>query len=262
MIESPGNVTLAMLLAVLALAVLLTACANVSGLIANRIPVRAREISVRLAIGASRSHVIRQLLTEQVVIAAGGCAGGLAVGYAAIAVFRRFRIPTDLPIAVAFELDRRALVVCLAMAIVSTLLVGLVPALRAGRTDLSAAMKSAAPGAVMRRRRLAGAWVVGVQVALAVVLLSVATLMVQDLRGRLARGPGFQTGSRLDDVVQPRHGGHQPRAGRRPSTPSSRARSRDLPGVRAATVSSLVPTDGGASRLRVFPEGVTIPEPG
>jgi predicted permease len=260
MIESPGNVTLAMLLAVLALAVLLTACANVSGLIANRIPVRAREISVRLAVGASRSHVIRQLLTEQVVIAAGGCAGGLAVGYAAISVFRRFRIPTDLPISVAFELDRRALLVCLSIAIVSTLLVGLVPALRAGRTDLSAAMKSAAPGAVMRRRRLAGAWVVGVQVTLAVVLLSVATLMVQDLRGRLARGPGFQTGSRLMMWFNPDMVGTGPEQAR--AFYAELARSvRDLPGVRAATVSSLVPTDGGASRLRVFPEGVTIPDP-
>jgi predicted permease len=260
MIESPGNVTLAMLLAVLALAVLLTACANVSGLIANRIPVRAREISVRLAIGASRSHVIRQLLTEQIVIAAGGCAGGLAVGYAAISVFRRFRIPTDLPISVAFELDRRALLVCLSFAVVSTLLVGLVPALRAGRMDLSAAMKSAAPGAVMRRRRLAGAWVVGVQVALAVVLLTVATLMVQDLRGRLARGPGFETGSRLMMWFNPDMVGTGPEQAQ--AFYAELARSvRDLPGVRAATVSSLIPTDGGASRLRVFPEGVTLPDP-
>ena len=260
MAESPGNVTIAVLVAVLALAVLLTACANVSGLIASRAPVRAREISMRQAIGASRGRVVRQLLTEHALIAAAGCAGGLVVGYAAINLFRRFRIPTDLPIAVAFELDRRALIVSLGAAVVSTVLVGLIPALRAGRTDLTAAIKSSAPGAVTRRRWHFGAWVVGVQVALAVVLLSVATLIVQDLRGRLARGPGFQTGSRLMMWFNPDMVGTRPEQAQ--AFYAELARSvRDLPGVRAATVSSLVPTDGGASRVRVFPEGVELPDP-
>jgi predicted permease len=260
MVESPGNVTIAALLAILSLAVLLAACANVSGLIASRAPVRAREISMRLAIGASRGRVVRQLLTEQALMATAGGVGGLAVGYAAIGLFRRFRIPTDLPIVVSFELDRRAVAVSLAAAIVSTLLVGLLPAFRAGRTDLTAAIKSSAPGAVTRRRRQFGAWVVGVQVALAVMLLSVATMMVQDLRGRLARGPGFRTDSRLMMWFNPDMVGTSPERAEAFYAALARA-ARDLPGVRAATVSSLVPTDGGTSRARAFPEGVALPDP-
>src|SRR5439155_11924132 len=108
--ESGPNAALTAMLAFLAAAVLCVACANVAGLLASRAPMRAREIALRLAIGAGRTRVIRQLATESVLIAAAGGALGIAVGYGGVMLFRQFRVPTTLPIAVSFQIDERALV--------------------------------------------------------------------------------------------------------------------------------------------------------
>ena len=97
------------MLTMLAGAVLFVACANVAGLLTSRAPVRAREIALRMAIGAGRARVIRQLITENLLIAVAGGVLGLGIGYAAVTLFSRIQIPTDLPIVAAFDLDRRAL---------------------------------------------------------------------------------------------------------------------------------------------------------
>src|SRR5438093_10373979 len=115
------------MLSLLAAAVLFVACANVAGLLASRAPMRAREIALRLAIGAGPGRVTRQLMTESVLIAAIGGVLGLGVGYAGGLLFRQFRIPTDLPIALAFELDQRALAVSLMVTLVIPRLLGLAP---------------------------------------------------------------------------------------------------------------------------------------
>ena len=94
---------LLLMLNLLAAAVLLVACANVAGLLASRAPVRAREIAMRLAIGAGRARIVRQLVTESGLIAVIGGVFGLAVGYAGVMLFRQFQIPTDLPIVASFE---------------------------------------------------------------------------------------------------------------------------------------------------------------
>jgi macrolide transport system ATP-binding/permease protein len=118
------------MLTTLAAAVLFVACANVAGLLTSRAPMRAREIALRLAIGAGRRRVIRQLITESVLMAMLGGVLGLGVGYAGVTLFRGIQIPTDLPLAYGFELDRRALVFSLIVALVSAVLFGLAPAIR------------------------------------------------------------------------------------------------------------------------------------
>src|SRR5438045_7550303 len=97
--------------------VLLVACRNAARLLTSRAPVRAREMALRLAIGAGRGRLVRQLVTESLLIAVAGGVLGLGVGYAGITLFRQIELPTDLPVALTFQMDQRALLFSLAVAV-------------------------------------------------------------------------------------------------------------------------------------------------
>jgi macrolide transport system ATP-binding/permease protein len=191
--QSPPDAMLIAMLSTLALAVLFVACANVAGLLTSRAPARAREMALRLAIGAGRGHLIRQLVTESLLIAVLGGVLGLGVGYAGMTLFRQIELPTDLPIAISFQLDRRALLFSLAVSFASAVLFGLVPAIQATRTDLTAVMKASDSVAPGRRRRWGRSVLVGGQVAVSVVLLVVALFMYRGFGKEVANGPGYRT---------------------------------------------------------------------
>src|SRR6266508_5397655 len=256
--QAPPLARLVMMLTTLAIAVLLVACANVAGLLTSRAPVRAREIALRLAIGAGRRRVIRQLITESVLIATIGGVLALGVGYAGVMVFRQFQIPTDLPIVPAFELDRRALICSLVVALVSALLFGLAPAIRATRGDLTAVMK-ATDAAAFGRRGWGRAVLVSGQVAVSVVLLVVATLMYRNFRELLAGGPGYRPDHLLQMSFVPtlvRYTG--PQARRFFEQVAERARS--VPGVKSVSLASAAPSDIGPGSARtIAPEGFQLP---
>jgi predicted permease len=192
--QSPPDAMLMTMLGLLAVCVLLVACANVAGLLLSRSAVRAREIAVRLAIGASRWSVIRQLLIENLLLAAGGAAVGLAVASAAIGFFDTLSVPTDVPLDLTARLDQRVFVFTLLVALVSTFIFGLVPALRTTRLDLIGALKER-DGTASRSSRLWGRnLLVAGQVALSLVLLIVSGILLQGFRTELNQGPGFRTG--------------------------------------------------------------------
>jgi hypothetical protein len=144
--QAPPIAALAAMLIALAGAVLVVACANVAGLLASRSPTRAREVAMRLAIGAGRGRVVRQLVTESLLIAALGGIAGLGVAYAGVTLFRQVRIPTELPIAATFEIDGRVLLVSFGAALISAVIFGVTPALRSTRTDLTAVLKGMSLG--------------------------------------------------------------------------------------------------------------------
>src|SRR5438093_7478295 len=152
------------MLSTLAFAVLFVACANVAGLLTSRAPVREREMALRLAIGAGRGRLIRQLVTESLLIAAGGGLLGLGIGYAGMLLFRQIELPTDLPITLAFRMDRRALIFSLVVSMTSAVVFGLVPAMQASRADLTAIMKAGDAVAPGRRRRWGRMVLVGGQI--------------------------------------------------------------------------------------------------
>ena len=141
--QGPETSQMVLMLAILGVAVLLVACANVAGLLLSRARGRAREIAIRLAIGASRVALVRQLLLENLLVALVGGIGGVWMARAMADFWHSMPIPSDLPIFFDIGVDRRVLLVTLIVSVLSTLLFGLAPALRATRPNLVPALKAA-----------------------------------------------------------------------------------------------------------------------
>jgi len=250
--------TLLAMLTVLAAAVLFVACANVAGLLTSRAPLRAREIALRMSIGAGRSRVIRQLVTESMLIALHGGVLGLGVGYAAVRLFHQIQIPTDFPIVVAFELDRRALLVSLAVAVASAVLFGLAPAVTSTRAELTTVMKATDAAGSGYRRRWGRAVLVGGQVAIAVVLLVVATFVYRGFQRQLGTGPGFPTDHRLMLSLAPGQLRYSDAQARQFFERLSE-RAQLVPGVKVAALTRFMPMDGLPPSVTIIPEGFQFP---
>lgn len=160
-------------------AVLLIACANVANLMLSRAAVREREIGVRLALGAGRTRLVRQLLTESIALAAVGALAGLGLAWAMLKLLK-VSAPADLPRVDGVALDGSVLIVAVVLTVVTGLVFGLVPALQASRQNTTSSLREGGRGssssrsAQRLRRVLAGA-----QVALVVVLLTSSGLLVR-----------------------------------------------------------------------------------
>jgi predicted permease len=257
--QSPPDATLIGMLSTLALLVLFVACANVAGLLTSRAPARAREIALRLAIGAGRGRLVRQLITESLLMAIVGGVLGLGVGYAGMTLFRQIELPTDLPVMLSFQMDRRALAFSLIVAAVSAVLFGLMPALQATRPDLTTIIKASDSVAPGKRRRWGRAILVGGQVAVSVVVLVVAMFIYRGFRQDLAKGPGYRTDHLVMMSFDPtlvRYS--QPQAQRFFEQVAERART--LPGVLNATLTTSIPmSNDSVNAETIAPEGYQFP---
>jgi putative ABC transport system permease protein len=173
--------------------VLLIACANLANLMLARATAREREVAVRLAIGASRRRIVRQLLSESLLIAAIGAALGLLVARWFSASLVAFLSASDSPLFVDLSFDWRVFTFTLAVAVMACLLFGLAPAVRATRTSPGASMKVGGRGTTEGRERfgIRRALVV-VQVALSLVLVVGALLFARSLRNLTSMDPGFR----------------------------------------------------------------------
>lgn len=172
--------------------VLLIGCANLANLSLARGIAREREVAVRAALGAGRMRLIRQFLTENVVLAvAGGCAGVL-FGYGGVALLKAAIPPYTLPGEADVQLDPRALLFAAAVSVLTGILFGLAPALQATSPDLASSIKDGGRGASTggSRGRLRDALVVA-EVAVAFVLLAVAGLLIRSFLGMIHSDPGF-----------------------------------------------------------------------
>src|SRR6266852_2648047 len=233
--------TLEIMLAVVAF-VLLIACANVGNLLLVRSFARRHEMSVRLAVGAGRARLWKQLLTEGLVLSLFGSAGGLLVAYwcrhALVLLFpARGGVQMYLP----GEIDWRVLALGTAVCLATTLLMGLVPALQAGKIDLAQSMKMESAGVVGGRGR---AWVrsglVLVQVSLSFVLLVGAGLLMQSLLKVRTASPGFNTRGVQDTAVDLVSAGYTPTRAQT-FQDALLERIRALPGVESAAFARMTP---------------------
>jgi predicted permease len=254
----PGNNATARLLLGLFLGgaglVLLIACANVANLLLARASGRRRELSIRVAIGASRSRLLGQLLVEAGVLAvAGGALGVVLSVWATGLLGATLRLPTDIPFAWEFNLDPRILLYAVGVTAATALIFGLVPALQTVSSDVALGLKTDAPVHGVHRGRLRGALVIG-QVAVSCLLLVAAGLAVRTLRAVGRVDPGFDVHGALTGSVAPTLLGYDEARSRhfyRQLVQGAAA----LPGVRSATMARYLPLDFYASGGGLFIDG-------
>ena len=173
-------------------AVLLIACVNVANLLLARAASRQKEISIRIALGASRGRIVRKLLTESVVLGLGGGLAGLGLAYAGLRLLVALN-PPNIPRLAEIDVDLRVLGFTLGVSVLTGLIFGLVPALQSSRPDLNEALKEGSRGssAGRGRQRLRSALVV-VEMVLTTMLLIVAGLMIRSFATLQKVDPGFK----------------------------------------------------------------------
>ena len=258
-LESPPVAVLVAVLLALVSIVLVIACANVANLLLGRARARSREIAVRLALGVSRSRLLRQLLTESLLLAALGCAAGLLFAYAGILFLQRFRIATDLPVVIAPRLDVRVLGFSVIAAALSAVLCGLVPAWQSLMTRVVSSLKSAGPGSVSRQKAVGRSVLVVAQVALSMTLLVAAGVLVDGFRKALLLDPGFRTTHLLRLSTDTSIAGYSPDQTRL-FYRRLIERTQAVPGVLSATLTSSVPLEGWGWSQPVIPESYRFAE--
>jgi macrolide transport system ATP-binding/permease protein len=235
---------------------LLIACSNVANLLLSRSDSRRREIAMRLTLGASRGHLVRQLFTEGVLLSL--LAGGLGLLLAPWAgrVIVAFRQPLYALGGVDTTPDARVLGFTLMVALLTGVLFSLAPALQSSKADLVVALKDNTPGAG-RPSRLRSI-LLSSQVALSLILLVVAGVTVRKMHQLVSGDPGFSTDNLLMMSISPAIQGYsEPQAQRFYGELLGRVER--IPGVQSATLAVTVPPEDWSSRVSIFYEGQAPP---
>ena len=234
--------------------VLLIACANVANLLLARASVRRKEIAVRLAVGASRGRLVRQLLTESLLLALLGGAAGLLITQWTTRLLPKF-FPADVASGLDVSMDWRVLVFTLGVSVLTGVLFGLTPALQATRVSLLPSLKADAHTDVSKRHRISlrDALVIS-QLALSLVLLISAALFVRSLQTAVNFDPGFAS-QKLLMVSMETGTANLNEAQSEAFYQQTLERINSVPGVQAASLSSIVPLTGGGYRRKIYLEG-------
>lgn len=242
----------------LASLVLLLACVNVANLLLVRATVREREMVIRSALGAVRFRLIRQMLTESILLAIFGGMGGVALGLAGSRLLSSISLQTDLPIAFRFGFDWHVFVFAVMVALAAGVVVGIVPAVRLARANLNLVLREGGRGIAGGGHKFRDA-LVTVQVAAALMLLVIAGLFLRRLQTSEHAQLGFNPNHVLTMMIDPSEIGYD----------SARSlefykdllpRMRSVPGVVSATVATSIPMgmiDNGIDTVTI--DGYTPP---
>jgi predicted permease len=232
------------LLSVAVLLVLCIACANVANLLLAKGVARQREMAIRLALGAARAKLLRQMLMESILMALGGGLVGILLALWATGALSAFRVPAPVPLDMSVAVDWRVLLYTFALSMVTGLFLGLVPAWFASRPVLTSALKGedamARPG---RRVNLRSILVV-VQIAMSLVLLCGTGLLLRSLQNASSIDIGFRSRGLLMMSVDPRVHGYTPERTTQFLT-QLRERVAALPGVVSVAATDSAPLSGG-----------------
>lgn len=237
---------------------LLVACANVANLLLSRAASRTREVAIRGALGAGRPRVVRQMLTESVVLALLGGGAGLGLAFVAIASVRQL-LPPDFPRLAEVGIDLPVLGFALAASLTTSLVFGLVPALRSARRNPGATFAGGGRAGTTRERRRLSAFIVAAEVAVSVVLIIAAGLLLRSFSRLLEVDPGFGAQDVVVAKVAPPEFRYPEDGDRADLYHRLLERMESLPGVTTVAVGSGVPFGGDAFGSVFLIEG--RPEP-
>ncbi len=238
--------------------VLLVACTNLASMLLARAGDKRKETAIRLALGAGRGVLIRQLLTENLMVALAGGAGGALLALWITGALAAWHPPVDIPVTVSAPVDFRVFLFALAVSVVTALLFGLIPAFQATKTDLVPALKNETSAARFRYWHLRD-YMVSAQVCLSVLLLFCSVLVVKSLQRSLDAPIGFQPRGMATvsfDLNMQRY--DEPRG--RDFQNGVLEKVRQLPGVESAALVNTIPLTMGVGWNPIYIEGKPVPK--
>ena len=234
--------------------VLVVTCTNLAGLMLARATDRRREIAIRLAMGANRMRLIRQLLTESVLLSLTGGVAGVLLAVWIVNVLLAFKPPIDFPLSLDVRLDWHVLLFSLCVSLLAGAIFGLAPALQATRPGLSQALRETSAQGGAARTRLRSVLVVA-QIAISLIVLIAAGLVVRTLQRLQTMNPGFDAQNALTMSFDLGLQGYDEDRGQQFYRQLTE-RVQSLPGVKSAAVSDYIPLSLNYNSRNIFVEGL------
>ncbi len=233
--------------------VLLVTCTNLAGLMLARATDRRREIAIRLAMGANRLRLIRQLLTESILLSFVGGAAGVLLAVWILKALLTLRPPIDFPLALDVDVDWRVLLFSLGVSLAAGAIFGLAPALQATKANVSTTLKDTAAQGGAAKSRLRSVLVVA-QIAISLVVLIAAGLVIRTLQQLQTMNPGFDSQNGLTMSFDLGLQGYDKARGQQ-FYRQLNERLQTLPGVESAAVMSYIPLSLNYNSSPIFVEG-------
>jgi predicted permease len=257
--QTPQLLALVKMLMGLVALILIIACSNVANLLLARARARSREMAIRLSIGAGRSRLLRQLMTESLILAVAGGAVGLLFAQGGIRLLQTLNVPSEPPSVLGVQLDWRVVEFSFLAALVSCLFFGLVPAWKTVRMDFASALKAGGQGSSGPSRTLGRDVLVAGQMALAMVVLIAAAMFLAGFRKMLVMTPDFRTDHVISMDTAPAML-HYSREQTKTFYRALAGRVRDLPGVKRVALAESLPLSPSQTTVAVVPEGYQFPK--